>query len=232
MKQSQRSPALGKEDEERVRQFLGTHPDFFARNPALVERLIVPHECGPALSLIEHQVTLLRVRNRKLERRLQELIKNARDNESLHGRVHGLGLRLLECGDPDSLFDVLYHGLSRDFRVDAVTVRISVPLEKAERLRRPEFVIGDSRLEGLGQVVSELGKPECGLLSEDVRNKLFGWSPESVGSGVLIPFCVNGRQGVLGLASRDARRFHAQMATTFLEQLSGVLAHALGDLLA
>jgi len=230
MKPPERAPALGRDDEERVRQFLSTHPDFFARNPELVERLIVPHECGPAQSLIEHQVALLRVRNRKLERRLAELIKTARDNESLHGRVHGLGLRLLECRDTDTLFDVLYHGLSRDYRVDAVMVRVRVNESQAARLSRPEFVAEPAAAAACPALA--VRSAVCGVLSEEVRVGLFGWPVESAGSGVLIPLSAGGHQGVLALASRDAKRFHAQMGTTFLEQLSSLLSHALGHLLA
>ncbi len=230
MKPPERSPALGKDDEERVRQFLSTHPDFFARNPELVERLIVPHECGPAHSLIEHQVALLRVRNRKLERRLTDLIKTARDNESLHARVHGLGLRLLGCEDAGTLFDVLYHGLSRDFRVDEVKVRVRVSEHQAARLVRPEFVPSSSDVCETYALFP--GNAQCGVLSKDVRVGLFGWPVESSGSGVLIPLSIADHIGVLGLASRDAKRFHAHMGTTFLEQLSSLLSHAIGPLLA
>ena len=239
MKPTGRSSILGKNDEDRVRHFLSAHPDFFARNPSLVERLIVPHACGPAQSLIEHQVALLRVRNRKLERRLQELMANARDNESLHARVHALGLRLLGCTDADVLFDVAYHTLCKDFRADAVSVRVRVSADKAQALGRIEFV---SKPEAAGteadrtqadgvQMLFNLASSQCGILSEGARVGLFGWPAASAGSGVLVPLQVLGQPGLLGLASRDAQRFHAHMGTTFLDQLAGMLSLSLARLL-
>lgn len=227
MKPPERSRTLGKADEERVRQFLSTHPDFFARNPDLVERLIVPHACAPAQSLIEHQVALLRTRNRRLERRLQELIANARDNESLHRRVHALGLRLLECGDAHALFDVLYEALRHDFRADAVAVRVLVRARPAAG-GREEFIDPErAHAGGLGSLLVLEGA-RCGQLETAEKAGLFSWPPGDAGSRVLVPMRVCGRPGVFGLASRDPQRFHTQMGTTFLEQLASVLAIALG----
>ena len=231
---------LDKEDETRVRKYLATHPDFFARNPELVERLIVPHACGPAESLIERQVALLRVRNRKLERQLHELIENARDNESLSRRIHGLGLRLLSCQDFESLFDMLYHALCREFRADAVSVRVGCDADTREltlpgpvgrSAERPEFVSADGPSWASLREVVDLAGARCGTLDPTARSALFGWNEQGEGSGILIPMRIEHRPAVLGLASHDPQRFHQGMGTTILEQLGGMLALALGTLL-
>lgn len=221
-------------DERQVRQFLMTHPDFFARNPELVERLLVPHACGPAESLIERQVALLRTKNRELERQLTQLIANARDNEALHERIHLLGLRLLECSEPNVLFDILYHSICRDFRADAVGIRVVVDANVVATMNggeRVEFIADDDEetVCSFGSLL-ELSQAECGPLRADARTALFGWSGDGPGSGVLVPMSVQGRPGVFGLASRDTQRFHSDMGTTFLQQLGGMLGMALGRL--
>jgi uncharacterized protein YigA (DUF484 family) len=231
MKPPEQPHLLATGDEDGVRQFLGTHPDFFVRNPELVERLMVPHPCGSAQSLIEHQVGLLRVRNRKLERQLEELLATARDNENLHKRVWALGIRLLESEDPQVMFDVLYHGLCRDFRADSVAVRVRVT--GVIGAPRAEFVADiepglDNVEEDLARVLS-IEQAQCGTLDPDVCQVLFGWP--GGGSGVLVPIQVQGRGGILGIASRDANRFHDGMGTTYIEQLGGMLALALKRLL-
>ena len=62
-----------------VAAFLEQHPDFFKRHPELSERIRVPHECGDAVSLITYQVQLLREQNRRLGKRLEDLVRVARD---------------------------------------------------------------------------------------------------------------------------------------------------------
>ena len=45
---------------EEVRAFLLKHPDFFANNPDILERLVSPHEEKGAVSLVERQSEQLR----------------------------------------------------------------------------------------------------------------------------------------------------------------------------
>ena len=83
-----------------VKTFLEEHPDFLVEHPDLLETLQVPHGLdGPAVSLVERQVQVLRDRQVESRQRLAELVRNARDNETLVGRVHALALRLLHARD-------------------------------------------------------------------------------------------------------------------------------------
>jgi len=229
------SPALGKTDEERVRQFLSAYPDFFARNPDLVERLIVPHPCGSAHSLIEHQVALLRIRNRKLQRRLRELIENARDNEARHARVHRLGLQLLHCRSAGELLDTLYATLRAEFKVEFASVRARVEEAARVRVARQEFLVEPSL--ALAKLF-ELQECFCGPLTEVMKRELFGFSKALAAdlpvSGVVVPLLVDGPvrlQGLLGIGVSDRHRFRRSMGTLFFQQLGELFSVALALLI-
>ena len=53
--------------DDEIAEFLQRNPDFFDRNPNLLMDLTVAHDPGgPAISLVERQVTLLRQRSSEL----------------------------------------------------------------------------------------------------------------------------------------------------------------------
>ena len=82
-----------------VAEYLEAHPEFFERNPSLVQRLRVPdvRGSGTTVSLLEKQVDVLRERNRTLERKLAEFIEVARQNDQLAARIHRLTTRLVHA---------------------------------------------------------------------------------------------------------------------------------------
>ena len=63
----------GKIDEDAVIAYLRSDPDFFVRQPALLSELNLPHASGRAVSLVEHQVAILRERNVDIRRRMHTL---------------------------------------------------------------------------------------------------------------------------------------------------------------
>ena len=61
--------------ENAVHDFLQENPDFFERHGALLSSLRLPHVTGGTVSLVEHQVSVLRQKDLKLERKLKDLIE-------------------------------------------------------------------------------------------------------------------------------------------------------------
>ncbi|MCP4042339.1 MAG: DUF484 family protein, partial [Gammaproteobacteria bacterium] len=110
--------------EHNMVEYLQNHPDFLMAHPELLGQLELSHSCGNAVSLIEHQVAVLKDQNRQLRQKLQGLIDNARENEKLNQRLHRLTLELLVCEDIDQVFTVLYDSLREDFSADKVVLRI------------------------------------------------------------------------------------------------------------
>ena len=85
--------------EEAVTAYLEATPDFFERQRELAARLRIPHGPAGAVSLIEHQVSLLRSQLDTERRRLTHLIARARDYETLSARLHALVLQLITAPD-------------------------------------------------------------------------------------------------------------------------------------
>ena len=82
-------PALSGLSDEQLVTALRAHPDVLRRHPELLDVLDVPHDTGGgAVSLIEAQVNALRGRCERTERRLETLLRTARDNEAISLRLH------------------------------------------------------------------------------------------------------------------------------------------------
>jgi uncharacterized protein YigA (DUF484 family) len=198
-------------DAQAVKTFLEAHPDFLVEHPELLETLRVPHGIdGPAVSLVERQVQVLRERQAANHQRFAELVRNARDNEALVTRVHALALRLLQAGDA----------------ADAAA--------RTEASMREDFGVQPARLVGPGALTPELralvasGKPRCGQLREDDRIALLGDAAAGIASMALVPLGADCRHGLLAIGSTDAARFHPGMGTDFLERIGELVAAALG----
>ena len=67
-----------------IAAFLQEHPGFFIEHAEVFATLQVPHPHGSrAISLGERQIMTLRERNRELEWRMNELVRNASASESI-----------------------------------------------------------------------------------------------------------------------------------------------------
>ncbi|MFM7707988.1 MAG: DUF484 family protein [Gammaproteobacteria bacterium] len=194
-----------------VKTFLERHPDFLVEHPDLLETLQVPHGLdGPAVSLVERQVQVLRDRQTASRQRLAEFVRNARDNEALVGRVHALALRLLHARDAAGVIAQTEASMQEDFDV------------------RPARLLSPADLPPAVRTLVASGKPRCGQLREDDRNALLGDAAAGIASMALVPIGAECRHGLLVLGSTDAARFHPGMGTAFLERIGELVAAALG----
>ncbi|NBU24260.1 MAG: DUF484 family protein [Gammaproteobacteria bacterium] len=194
-----------------VKTFLEQHPDFLVEHPDLLETLQVPHGLdGPAVSLVERQVQVLRDRQAESRQRLAELVRNARDNEALVGRVHALALRLLHARDAAGVAAQAEASMHEDFDV------------------RPARLLAAADIPPAVRALVASGKPRCGQLREDDRNALLGDAAAGIASMALVPIGADCRYGLLALGSTDAARFHPGMGTVFLERIGELVAAALG----
>jgi uncharacterized protein YigA (DUF484 family) len=194
-----------------VKTFLEQHPDFLVEHPDLLETLQVPHGLdGPAVSLVERQVQVLRDRQAESRQRLAELVRNARDNEALVGRVHALALRLLHARDAAGVAAQTEASMHEDFDV------------------RPARLLAAADIPPAVRALVASGKPRCGQLREDDRNALLDDAAAGIASMALVPIGADCRYGLLALGSTDAARFHPGMGTAFLERIGELVAAALG----
>jgi len=194
--------------EDAVAEHLRAHPEFFERYPELVAELRVPHATGQAVSLIEHQVGVLRGQLRTERQRLAQLIARARDFEALSARPHDLSLRLIAAQDQEQL--------------ETLTLKL-FPLE-SDATTKPgpkvaAFVQFLDREHSL-----------CGPLDPEHNGILFGEQSEVIGSAALIPIRTDDRCGALAIGSRDRGRFDADMGTDLLDHLGAIVSQKLRTL--
>lgn len=211
--------------EAEVVAWLGDHPEFFTRHPELVESLRIPHPCRPAVSLLEYQNRLLRERSQRLHDKLLELVDIARDNDRLAERVQRLALGLLDArGGLDELLHGVKAILRDEFKADCVALCLAAPptvgLSAVGEWLRPEVV-------GLFEAVFRTGRPQCGRLSLEQAEALFGKGACNAFSAALIPLDGEAWRGLLAVGSGDANRFHSGVGTLFLERIGQLISQAL-----
>ncbi len=212
---------------EEIVRFLRSHPDFLCEHPELVEKMHVPHRCGAAVSLVEHQVSVLRDHNHRLRREFQSLIERARENEALYARLHSLTLALLACETAAEVFDKVSAGLMEDFGADFVVIQLFVPPPAKPGMNLPQFVGADGAGAALFKAISDSGDTVCGHLRPEQWDYLFSAQWEESGSAALQPLGDDTMPGLLAIGSRDPEHFHPAMGNAFLQQLGGVLTAVL-----
>ena len=220
-------PARDERTEQEVVDYLGENPEFLVRHPELVDNLRVPHTYGEAVSLLEYQSKRLRDENRNLQQRLEDLIRNARENEELSRRLHRLSLDIMECSTADELFSCLYQGLPDHFDAEFTALRIftapasswDAGLSEFAGEAVPERELFDALLSG--------NRPLCGSPGRDEAAYLFGDQAEEVESSALIPLGRSSPVGVLAIGSRDPDRYASSMGTVFLRRIAALVTQAL-----
>ena len=226
---TQRKPEFVEPDlsEAAVHDYLRRHPDFFERHAALLGTLRLPHVTGGTVSLVERQVSVLRQKDVKLERKLKELLEVARANDVLAGKIHGLALGLLTAGSLTETLAVVEAALRTAFDADqSVLVYFGDPeLIGSGRFFRP------MRREApeLQPFATFLGSnhPRCGQVRDSQRDFLFGRATDEVGSAALVPLGEECRLGFLAIGSVSAERFHPAMSFDFLARMGELVAEAL-----
>jgi len=204
---------------DQVAQFLKDNPEFFTHYVDLLNTINVPHpHSGQAISIGERQVMMLRERARNLENKLKEFIQFAEENDAIGDKMHRLSLGLMRGRSLEAVLQSLQLSLSEQFAVPHVALRLwGGPL-----LDLPEFerVSEDIRVlkEGLSQ-------PQCGHAAPDEVRAWFGEAGPHLRSFALTPLSAENMDGLLVLASEDAKRFYPEMGTLYLNWL-GELASA------
>lgn len=214
------TPAL---EEKAVADYLRDNPEFFQNNPSLLASLQVPHSCGGAVSLVEHQVRVLRDQNRQLKRKLMDLVHVARDNNRLNERMHQLTLGLVSSSSLEALLDTLREHLQGEFSADTVTVRLAgIPEARARECAVDQFSSDDPQLEHFESFYKTC-RPQCGRFKPEQLEYVFGDQAQAVESAALIPLGKKGQIGLLAIGSQESNRFHPGMGTLFLSHLGELL---------
>lgn len=212
---------------EQIERYLRQHPDFFNAREALLAALQIPHATGPAVSLIERQVTILREQNQQYKRKLMELVQVGRDNDTLHRNLHQLTLALMRAQSLADVVERVHRHLREDFKADVVVLRLA-QLPASFRISTQTLSLdpSDPALSAFAPFFRAV-RPLCGELKPEQLSFLFAEQAEAIASTALIPLGAEAELGMLAIGSHDEQRFHPAMDTLFLRCLGELIACAL-----
>ena len=229
---TQRKPEFMEDDstEDAVHDYLEANPDFFENHGDLLSSLRLPHGSGAAVSLVERQVSVLRQKDLKLERKLKELIDVARVNDALGTKMHQLTLHLLAASGISETLEAIEAALRAGFNADLSVLVLFGDPDAFEDVKVGRFFKPVKReTEALKAFATFLkgNGPRCGQVRDSQRDFLFGKETDEVGSAALIPLGKKSEIGFLAIGSADADRFHPGMSMDFLSRLGSLVAEAL-----
>lgn len=203
-----------------VMQYLQDHPDFFIGKDDLLAEMHIPHDTGPATSLVERQLSVHRQRNVELRQRLSDLLENARRNDQLFGKSRRLVLALVEAENWLAVQAALDDSLRKDFGVDAWSL-----LHFTERnLDAPLITIRNADLQRSIHRLFKGHRALCGQLPQDDIARLLGSDSTNARSVAAAQVRGSGNIGVLTVASDDPTYYRSSMDTLFLDYIADILA--------
>lgn len=203
-----------------VLAYLEADPKFFLRHPDLTARLRLRHGPEGTLSLVEHQMGLLRAQVEGERRLLAQLISRAHDYETLASRLHGLVLQLIMAPDQEALEAVLGDSLCQEFDAEAVTLAMD---DGVNPERSQTEVVA-------GAPAASQAPARCGPLDTESAVRLFGDAGPNIRSAALIPIRTPTRTGLLAIGSADPGRFGPDLGLEHLNRLGELVSACLASL--
>ncbi|MFV1984092.1 MAG: DUF484 family protein [Thiohalomonadales bacterium] len=233
MTQVNKKSLMEREFEKSVVKYLQKNPEFFSREPELLANMLLTHESGSAISLVERQVAVLRQQKDDLKKQLHILIQNSRANEELSNKINSLIIALLGASNIIEFLDIISNQLQKDFKADSVVLRLFQSqfknLQGNSILKtREEFVDWSEPVLGAFEKVIKGRQPVCGNLKKGQLDSLFETQAGTISSAALIPLIDNKEThicyGMLAIGSKDRNHFHAEMGTLFLSHLGEIVS--------
>ena len=215
--------------EDDIANFLLHTPGFFERHAELLAsvQLTSPHG-QRAVSLQERQMEMLREKNRGLELRLMEMLRNGQENVAIADKLLRWIRAIMLSGEATALPGVLVRELQHQFLIPQAAIRLWGVSEALSELPCAQPVSEDAR-----SFASSLSLPYCGA---NAGFEAAGWfeDPANVVSLALLPLrhgTASPAFGMLVLGSPDPTRYSADMGTEFLIRIAEIASAGLHRLL-
>lgn len=213
--------------DQQVAEYLEQNRDFFVKHRKLLADIELPHESGPAVSLVERQVSVLRERNMDMRHRLSKLLDNARENDKLFDKTKRLILALLEGRDLGDIVDALFFSFDQDFNIHHTSLLL---FGHEDRLPSSQArVVPISEASKHIAPLLKNNRAMCGTLGENELQYLFGKHAEQIGSVATVPLVHGNAFGLLAIGNRDPHYYRSSMGTLFLGYIAEVLNRLLPD---
>lgn len=218
-------------DEAKVIEFLQQNPEVLMAYPDIFSTLSIPHETGVAISLVQHQLKLLRDNNQGLKSKIDELVSIARENEELNQRFHRLSLELMHAEQLHDVLALVQDQVQTFFYTDFVCFRFLPGINDPGQTLSGLLLDPESGIVASVNPWIDSRRPVCGQQDDKINQALFG-TDIRIGSSALIPLYHTSNLGLLCLGSVSADRFGRTMGTIFLQQLGELVSNRLKNLLA
>lgn len=214
-------------DSAEVAAWLQANPEFFNEQAELLSRLrLVSPVIGKTISLHDRQIEVIREKNKGLERNLAELIRIARDNDTLLRHIQKWTRAILKSNNDADRPQTLISELQSIFTIPHATLRLWNLDETYAEKWFTQDVSESIRIFAQG-----LQAPYCGKNNDYEASRWL--KAEAIASIALVPLRTEtGTFGLLVLGSPDETRFRADMATDFLSEIAQTASAALTCLMA
>ncbi|MDA0978454.1 MAG: DUF484 family protein [Proteobacteria bacterium] len=212
-------------NEQDVVEFLKNNPAFFADRDSLLMKMQIPHGSKGTVSLVEKQMSVMRERQQKTRKQLNEFVRNAELNKEIFDKSSQLVLGLLATLRSGEFFSALEKGLKRDFKCKAYSLVI---FGRARQINHfTSRVPAESAREYVGALM-RARHPTLGVLRPDEQDFLFRHQSDKVKSAAVLSVRDRNKQvALLAIGSDDPGYFTPDMDTLFLGFIADVLARLL-----
>ncbi|MDB4260976.1 DUF484 family protein [Porticoccaceae bacterium] len=211
--------------EKVVREFLRENPDFLDKNTDILETMVLSHNSGKAISLVERQVGVMRDRNKEMRSRLDNMLQTAQDNDLLFEKTKRLVLNLLEAKTLGSLVEAVYDSLGKDYGIEFYSLTLFGDEKKLPRTLA-RIASTEKANERVGTLIGA-NRTVCGVLREDEMVFLFGERGRQVGSVAAVPLRYDSLYGILAVGNSDPNFYKSSMGTLFLSYVAEILNRVL-----
>ncbi len=215
--------------ESDIANYLANTPGFFERHAELLGSVQLRSPHGQrAVSLQERQMEMLREKIKGLEHKIIEMIRHGQENVAIADRLHRWTRTLMLTRDAKDLPEVLLSELMHEFLIPQGGIRVWGAAPAYASLPFAQAVSADAK-----SFAASLTVPYCGANANFEAAQWLG-DPATAVSLAMIPLRHGPTAeafGLLVLASSDATRYTADMATDFLMRIGDVASAALSRLL-
>ena len=211
-------------DIKTIRNYLRDHPDFFDKNPDILETMVIHHKTDGAISLVERRLQALQEKNISLENKLNSLINNAEQNQKIFENIMTLASRVLSAQNLLSLLDILDDSIKNVFKIKYHKLII---FDEFVSIDHPSMVFNNEKeLKKAIPELSDSGKQFSGEITEQAFQLLFDKKNHIHNSVVLCKITNESPNAYLAFGSDDPDLYKQSDSKYFLLHLANLVGQS------
>ncbi len=220
-----------------VKAYLAAHPDFLAKNPDVLEKLLPPDKhAGDSVADFQHfAIRRLQQEIQHMRGSYEQLVTSARDNSSVQQQVHRAIVGLIRARGLEQLLEVLTIDLVSLFNVDVVRLAMETDMMDMYEAHYSEDQYSGIVFIPAGLVDAAMGEQDAVLIADtdaefvDGFDVIFSECTRIVHSCALLRLRLTHvpRQVILAFGVRHKEHFHANQGVDLLQFLAVIVQERL-----